>query len=173
MKNEKRNPIGGVIIYPPGGGMLPPFIPQPQSPYIPWPKPPKPPIPPQHEEEKLKVKIKSVYAQEFVIVGDYGYLYATGQQANKRGIFKLIIDGNYAKIKQAEGDFIRVDEKDFLVADTNKKGATVFELYKVNKNEYVLRAPNGYFVRVRDKDLRLVAKAEKAGEKTRFKFKTV
>ena len=58
-----------------------------------------------------------------------------------------------------------------LVADTDKKGATKFRIYKISKKEYVLKAPNGYYVRVRRRDKMLVARAENAGPRTIFKFK--
>ncbi|HSQ88876.1 hypothetical protein [Romboutsia sp.] len=173
MIKKNRSPKGGVIIFPPfipggPGPIYPPFIPKP--------KPEFPPLYPEYDDEKetLKVKIKSVFEDEFVVIGYYDYLYATGEKVNKNGIFKIIIlDENKAKIKIQGGDFVRVDERDFLVADTNKKGATKFRIYKINKKEYVLKAPNGYYVRVREKDKRLVARAEKAGPRTIFKFKTV
>ncbi|MGL5328669.1 MAG: fascin domain-containing protein [Peptostreptococcaceae bacterium] len=174
---NKRNPKGGLIVFPPfGSGQIPP------NPWLPPEYNPNPggglgpgipPLPSEEDEEKLKVKIKSDIENEFVVVDNDGYLYATGDKVNKNGIFKLILDENKVKIRQVEGDFVRVDERDFLVADTNKKNATVFKLYKVDKGQYVLKAPNGYFVRVRDKDKALVARAENAGKRTIFKFKIV
>lgn len=77
------------------------------------------------------------------------------------------------KIKLDEGDYIRIDNKNFLIADTDKEGAIKFKAYKVDNKVYVLKAPNGYYVRVREYDKKLVAKTEVTGEKTRFKFKEV
>ncbi|MGL5755032.1 MAG: fascin domain-containing protein [Paraclostridium sp.] len=130
--------------------------------------------PEKPEEDKLKVKIKSVVEDEFVVVGEDEYLYATGKKSNENGIFKLVmINENEIKLRLVGGDFIRVDNKDFLIADTDKKGATKFKLYKLDNKSYALKAPNGYYVRVREKDKKLVAKAENAGNRTIFKFKTV
>lgn len=126
------------------------------------------------EKNKKKVKIKSVYADEFVVVGRDGYLYATGDKGNKKGIFIININDNgKAKIKLEEGPYIRLDNKNFLIADTDKEGATKFDIYKTDDKEYVLKAPNGYYVRVREDDYKLAAKAEGTGEKTKFKFKEV
>ena len=167
--NNKNRP-GGVIVFPPGGGpgpvIFPPYLPKPKS----NPFPPVPPLP-QPENDKFKVKIKSVFANGFVVVGENGYLYVAEEKYSKNAVFKLIFDKNQIKIKHIDDSFVRVDERGFLIADTNKKGATVFNLYKVDKEQYVIQAPNGYYVRVRDKDNLLVAKAENAGPKTIFKFK--
>ncbi|MGL6104644.1 fascin domain-containing protein [Romboutsia sp.] len=177
-KKEQRIP-GGVIVFPPygpggPGPIFPPWInPKPPKPPGPGPFPPVPPLPPSPGEVKLKVKIKSVYENKFIVVGESGYLYAAEDKYSKNSIFKLIIDGNNVKIKYGEDSFVRLDNRDFLIANSNKKQATIFKIYKVDKEEYVLQAPNGYFVRVREKDNLLVAKAENAGEKTRFKFKIV
>lgn len=46
-------------------------------------------------------------------------------------------------------------------------------MYKIADKEYVLQAPNGYYVRVRDNDKRLVARTEIPGNRTRFKFREV
>lgn len=174
--NEYRDPQGGIIVFPPGGE---PFIPgQGPGPVIPpWLKPGLPEFPPVPEDEndkKFIVKIKSVAENEFVVVGEYNYLYATGEKVNKYGIFKLIIlDGNRVKLRLDGGSFIRVDDKDFLVADTDKKGATKFYIYQTGDKEYVLQAPNGYYVRAREKDKKLIARAENPGQRTIFKFKTI
>lgn len=161
---NNRLPQGGIIIAPPfmwpNPGNMPPF----QN---------YPPFKPNKPDKEVKVKIKSVFEDEFVVV-DKGYLYATGEKVNKNGIFKLVFtDGNRVKIRLEGERFIRLDEKDFLVADTNKKGATKFLIYKENNREYSLKAPNGYFVRVREQDKRLVARAEKPGPRTKFKFRVV
>lgn len=88
---------------------------------------------------------------EFIVFGDDKFLYATGKKSNVNRIFKLImINENEVKIRLVGGDFIRVDNK-----------------------AYVLKAPNGYYVRVREKDKKLVAKVENPGNRTIFKFKTV
>lgn len=169
--SSNKNRPGGVIVFPPGGGPGPVIFP----PYPPNPFPPIPPIPPspQPENDKFKVKIKSVFENGFVTVGQNGYLYVAEDKYTKNAVFKLIFDGNQVKIKYVNDNFVRVDERGFLIADTNKKGAAVFNLYKVDKEQYVLQAPNGYYVRVRDKDNLLVAKAENAGPRTIFKFKIV
>ena len=158
--NEERNPNGNIVIYPPwtfpGNN-------------FPW---PIPPYPEEEEKEKYDGKIKSVSENEFVVVSKDGYLYATGQQSNKFGIFRLIkLKNGKFKLRQKNGKYIRVDERDFLVADVDSKNATKFNIYKIESKEYVLKAPNGYYVRVRDKDKALVARAENSGKKTRFKFK--
>ncbi|HSQ87745.1 hypothetical protein [Romboutsia sp.] len=109
-----------------------------------------------------------------VVVGEDKYLYATGEKVNKYGIFYLImLDNNKVKIKQKDGDYIKLDNKNFLIANSSKSDATKFTLYKVDNKEYAIKAPNGYYVRVRDDDLKLAAKAEDIGKKTRFKFKAV
>lgn len=157
--SKERNPKG-VVIYPP-------WIED-----YPWNKPDEPEC--DDKDDSLKVKIKSVIEDEFVVVEDDNYLYATGKKSNKNGIFKIImLDDDKVKIRLEGGDFIRVDDRDFLVVDSNKKNATKFRIYKVDNKEYVLKAPNGYYVRVRDKDKRLVAKSEGTGNKTIFKFKTI
>lgn len=174
-KNKDRSP-GGVIIYPPfppgwPGSSIPPFIlPKPPIPGQ-GPFPPVPPVP--EEKEKLIVKIKSEYVNELVTVAQDGYLYATGDKHNTNNVFVFIMERNNVKIRQRDGKFVRLDNKDFLIADTNKNGATVFKIYKVDKEKYVLLAPNGNYVRVRDKDKLLVAKAENTGPKTIFKFKVI
>ena len=127
-----------------------------------------------YDDYDYEVKIKSVYADNMVVVGKDMYLYATGEKVNKYGIFYLImLDNNKVKIKQKDGDYVKLDNKNFLIADASKSDATKFTLYKVDKKEYAMKAPNGYYVRVRDDDLKLAAKAEDIGKKTRFKFKAV
>ncbi|MBC8632703.1 hypothetical protein H8697_13505 [[Eubacterium] tenue] len=139
-----------------------------------FPQNPGKPQKPNEDNDKLKVNIKSIVEDEFVVVGDDDYLYATGRKVNQNGIFRIImLDDNEVKIRQAGGDFIRVDNRDFLVADTDRKGATKFKMYKIADKEYVLQAPNGYYVRARDNDKRLVARAENPGNRTRFKFREV
>lgn len=169
--SKDRNPKG-VVIYPP---WMEDYIKDYIDKYIkdyPWDKPDKPED--NDKEDSLKVKIKSVIEDEFVVVESDDYLYATGKKSNENGIFKIImLDDDKVKIRLVGGDFIRVDDRDFLVADSNKKNATKFRLYKVDNKEYVLKAPNGYYVRVRDKDKRLVARAEGTGKRTIFKFKTI
>ena len=126
------------------------------------------------DKDKKKVKIKSVYTDEFVVVGEGKYLYATGENSNKKGIFILTINENgNVKLMLENGSYIRLDNKNFLIADTDKEGATKFKAYKVDNKEYVLKAPNGYYVKVRDDDEKLAAKAEDTGQKTKFKFKEV
>jgi hypothetical protein len=181
MNKINRSPNGKIIIHPPfipgeQGKKKPPFMPE-YPPFIPGGSEPEfPPLYPEYDDEKqtFEIKIRSVFEDEFVVVGDYDYLYATGEKVNKNGIFKLIIlDENEAKIRIQGGDFIRVNERDFLVADTDRKRAAKFRIYKTNNKEYVLRAPNGYYVRVREKDKILVARAEKPGPRTIFKFRTI
>ena len=144
-------------------------IPQPQGP---GPGPgPGPVIYPsnQSNEKKLKVYIKSVYNQKRVISGYKGYLYAVGEDLGSK--FELIIfKNNTAKIKVIDGEFIRIDEKGFLVADTNKENASIFTLININKSEYIIQALNKKFVRVRRRDNALIANSIYSGESTIFKF---
>ena len=149
-------------------------IPQPQGPgpvIIPQPQEPGPVIYPsnQSNEKKLKVYIKSVYNQKRVISGYKGYLYAVGEDLGSK--FELIIfKNNTAKIKVIDGEFIRIDEKGFLVADTNKENASIFTLININKSEYIIQALNKKFVRVRRRDNSLIANSIYSGESTIFKF---
>lgn len=179
-----------IVIIPPGGK---PIIPGPgKFPGIPpWinpggpgpviPKPPNqpnipnfPPIPQQEDKNKFVAKIKSVIEDQFVVVGTGKYLYAIGEKVNQYGIFRIIIlENNVVIIRVEGGDFIRADDNDFLIADTNRKGATRFYMFKTADKEYVLQAPNGYYVRAREKDKRLIARAENPGPRTKFKFRTI
>ena len=149
-------------------------IPQPQGPgpvIIPQPQEPGPVIYPsnQSNEKKLKVYIKSVYNQKRVISGYKGYLYAVGEDLGSK--FELIIfKNNTVKIKVIDGKFVRVDEKGFLVADTNKENASIFTLININKSEYIIQALNKKFVRVRRRDNSLIANSIYSGESTIFKF---
>ena len=175
------------IIQPQGPGPQIPNqeIPQPQGPgpvIIPNPQGPGPVIQPnpqgpgqviypsnQSNEKKLKVYIKSVYNQKRVISGYKGYLYAVGEDLGSK--FELIIfKNNTAKIKVIDGEFIRIDEKGFLVADTNKENASIFTLININKSEYIIQALNKKFVRVRRRDNSLIANSIYSGESTIFKF---
>lgn len=178
MHNDTRVlPQGGIII-PPGvgfphqgpGPVIPPWI-------IPgFLGPVKPPTPKPHQEnkERLTVNIKSVFTDEYVVVGYNNFLEATGRQVKKNGIFRLIMqDDNQVKIRIPDGNFIRVDNRDFLVTDTDNRGATKFSMFKLYDKEYVFLAPNGYYVRVEDRDKMLVARAENPGPRTIFKFKEV
>lgn len=165
---EDRVEKSAIIIYPPFPGGYPG-----QDDFPNFPSLPSTPKPEPNEDEKLRVKIKSVFEDKFVVIGEDGYLYATAQNANKGNRFRLIMDDNKVKIREVGGNFVRVDDRDFLIADTNKKGATEFKIFKTDDREYVLKAPNGYFVRVRDKDKRLVAKAENSGPRTRFRFRKI
>ena len=123
----------------------------------------------QSNEKKLKVYIKSVYNQKRVISGYKGYLYAVGEDLGSK--FELIIfKNNTAKIKVIDGEFIRIDEKGFLVADTNKENASIFTLININKSEYIIQALNKKFVRVRRRDNSLIANSIYSGESTIFKF---
>ena len=138
---------------------------------IPQPQGPGPVIYPsnQSNEKKLKVYIKSVYNQKRVISGYKGYLYAVGEDLGSK--FELIIfKNNTAKIKVIDGEFIRIDEKGFLVADTNKENASIFTLININKSEYIIQALNKKFVRVRRRDNALIANSIYSGESTIFKF---
>lgn len=138
---------------------------------IPQPQGPGPVIYPsnQSNEKKLKVYIKSVYNQKRVISGYKGYLYAVGEDLGSK--FELIIfKNNTAKIKVIDGEFIRIDEKGFLVADTNKENASIFTLININKSEYIIQALNKKFVRVRRRDNSLIANSIYSGESTIFKF---
>lgn len=153
------------IIQPQGPG---PQIPNQE---IPQPQEPGPVIYPsnQSNEKKLKVYIKSVYNQKRVISGYKGYLYAVGEDLGSK--FELIIfKNNTAKIKVIDGEFIRIDEKGFLVADTNKENASIFTLININKSEYIIQALNKKFVRVRRRDNALIANSIYSGESTIFKF---
>ena len=175
------------IIQPQGPGPQIPNqeIPQPQGPgpvIIPNPQGPGPVIQPnpqgpgpviypsnQSNEKKLKVYIKSVYNQKRVISGYKWYLYAVGEDLGSK--FELIIfKNNTAKIKVIDGEFIRIDEKGFLVADTNKENASIFTLININKSEYIIQALNKKFVRVRRRDNALIANSIYSGESTIFKF---
>lgn len=178
MSYKDRTPIivvpgKGPITFPPQGPgpVFPPPWNKPGNGGLPiFPSLPKDP----DKENKLLVAIKSVYADSFVKVGKDGYLYATGVNYYDGDVFRIIIlDENQVHIRVKGGNFIRLDDREFLVADTDKKGATKFRVYSINKNEYVLMSPNGYFVRVRDKDNLLVAKAEEAGPKTIFKLRKI
>ena len=82
-------------------------------------------------------------------------------------------DDNQVKIRIPDGNFIRVDNRDFLITDTDNRGATKFSMFKLHDKEYVFLAPNGYYVRVEDRDKMLVARAENPGPRTIFKFKEV
>lgn len=177
MKNQSRAPI--VVVPGKGPIVFPPQGPGPVFP-PPWNKPGDgglpifPSLPKEPEKDKLFVAIKSVFADMFVKVGKDGYLYATGIKYYDGDIFRIIIlDENQVHIRVKGGNFVRVDDREFLVADTDKKGATKFRVYSISKNEYVFMSPSGYFVRVRDKDNLLVAKAEEAGPKTIFKLRRV
>ncbi|WP_195938065.1 hypothetical protein [Romboutsia sp. 1001713B170131_170501_G6] len=128
---------------------------------------------PDDDNERSRVKIKSVFEDKFVVIGRDVFLYAAAESANRGDTFRIIIDGNKAKIREAGGSFVRVDNRDFLIADTDRRGATEFTIYRTGDREYVLRAPNGYFVRVRENDNRLVARAVSAGSRTRFRFRRV
>ena len=66
MSKTNRTPKGGIIIY---QRFIPEF----------------PPLYPGYDYEKqtFKIKIKSVFEDEFVVIGDYDYLYATGEKVNK------------------------------------------------------------------------------------------
>lgn len=155
-------------------GPGPVIIPNPQGPgpvIQPNPQGPGPVIYPsnQSNEKKLKVYIKSVYNQKRVISGYKGYLYAVGEDLGSK--FELIIfKNNTAKIKVIDGEFIRIDEKGFLVADTNKENASIFTLININKSEYIIQALNKKFVRVRRRDNSLIANSIYSGESTIFKF---
>ena len=155
-------------------GPGPVIIPNPQGPgpvIQPNPQGPGPVIYPsnQSNEKKLKVYIKSVYNQKRVISGYKGYLYAVGEDLGSK--FELIIfKNNTAKIKVIDGEFIRIDEKGFLVADTNKENASIFTLININKSEYIIQALNKKFVRVRRRDNALIANSIYSGESTIFKF---
>lgn len=164
----------GPVIIPNPQGPGPVIQPNPQGPgpvIIPQPQEPGPVIYPsnQSNEKKLKVYIKSVYNQKRVISGYKGYLYAVGEDLGSK--FELIIfKNNTAKIKVIDGEFIRIDEKGFLVADTNKENASIFTLININKSEYIIQALNKKFVRVRRRDNALIANSIYSGESTIFKF---
>lgn len=177
MNNKHRMPIliapgQGPIIFPPQDGLGPVMPP-------PWNNPggggiPNfPPLPEKPEnKDKLVIVIKSVFNNSFVQVGPNGYLYARGLYYNDGEVFTMILlDKNQVKIRVKGGNFISLDEREFLVANTDKKGASIFNVFSINRNEYVLMAPNGYYVRVREKDSMLVARAEQAGPRTIFKFR--
>lgn len=193
MKNKYRMPIliipgKGPVIWPPygPGPVIPPnnqpsqpgpVIPPNNQPNQPGGFPNFPPVPNQPSNEnqnRIIMKIKSVFTDRFVQVGADGYLYAIGEYFNDGQIFVMILlDSNQIKIRIRGGNFIRIDNRGFLIADANNKDAAIFNIYSINQNEYVLLAPNGNYVRVRESDNMLVARAENAGPRTRFKFRKV
>ncbi|WP_195250972.1 fascin domain-containing protein [Romboutsia sp. 1001713B170207_170306_H8] len=180
MKNKSRMPI--LIVPGKGPIILPPYGPGPVMPpnneqNQPGGFPNFPPIPNQSPNEntnRIIIKIKSVFNDKFVQVGANRYLYSIGEYFNDGQVFVMILlDRNQIKIRIRGGNFIRIDDKGFLIADTDNKGASIFNIYSTSQNEYVLLAPNGYYVRVRESDNMLVARAENAGARTRFKFRKV
>lgn len=186
---KSRDPVEKIIIpippggYPSGGYPWPNFPGHGPGPVIPpWLNPNKPGIPNKpdipdfppipDDEEKIRIKLKSVYASKYVVIQDNDLLYALEENPKDGQTFVMIqLEGNRVKLRARGGNFIRVNENDFLVADTNRKDASIFKVYKTQEEEYVLMAPNGLYVRVREKDDRLVARAENPGPRTRFKFR--
>lgn len=133
-----------------------------------------PPIPQQQNQNILIVKIKSVFENTFVLTGPNNYLYATGANANQGSTFRIImLQGNTVILRAENQNFIRLNDRDILVADTDRNRATRFLVYQTNDREYVLRAPNGNYVRVRERDNVLVARAENPGPRTILKFRNV
>lgn len=135
-----------------------------------------PPIPQYQNKDKniLVVKIKSVFENAFVLVSKNNYLYATGANANQGATFRMtILEGNKVIIRVENQNFVRLDNRDILIADTDRNRATRFLVYQTNDREYVLRAPNGNYVRVRERDNVLVARAENPGPRTILKFRNV
>ncbi|WP_455538753.1 fascin domain-containing protein [Terrisporobacter sp.] len=120
------------------------------------------------------VKIKSVFNNSFVILGYNNILYAMGGSVNEGVTFRLIPVNSYqVKLRVDGGRFVRVNDNNLLVADTNNNNAAIFNQSESGDMEYSLMAPNGYYVRVRDRDNALVARAENAGPRTKFKFRRV
>lgn len=162
---------------PPGEYPWPNFPGQGPGPVVPpWSNPNKPDIPdfPQipEDDERIRIKLKSVYTNKYVVIEDNSLLYALEDNPKDGQTFVMIqLEGNQVKLRLRGGNFIRVNENDFLVADTNRKDASVFKVYKTEEGEYVFMAPNGLYVRVRERDDRLVARAENPGPRTRFKFR--
>lgn len=126
------------------------------------------------KQENMKVRIKSVSENEFVIVYN-GFLYGDGDSFKQKDEFRLVFVGdNRVKIRHINGQFVRLDDNERLVADSNKNKAEVFKLEKVNNKEYAMKATsNKKYVRVRDNDKRLVAKADNVCKRCLFKFKQV
>lgn len=125
-------------------------------------------------QQRLDVRIKSVFADRYINVEGNNLLQANIQNANRAPIFRLIfIDRNRFRLRIQGGNFVRVDNRDFLVADTDNRGASIFSLFRTDNREFAMIAPNGNFVRVRENDNRLVARAQNAGPRTRFRLREI
>ena len=123
-------------------------------------------------QQRLNVRVKSVFADGYVNAERNNFLHANTQNANRAPIFILIfLDRNRFRLRLQGGNFVRVDNDGFLVADTNTNRASIFSLFRTGDREFVMMAPNGNFVRVREDDNRLVARAQNAGPRTRFRFR--
>lgn len=177
MKNMNRMPI--LVIPGKGHVVLPPYGPGPVIPPGNNPNQPDvdmnfPPIPSKPEDNNMLITIKSVFVNKFIQVGVNSYLYARGEYFNDGTPFIMILlDRNQIKLRAQSGEFIRLDDRGFLIADTDNKGASIFNVSSVNKGEYVLMAPNGYYVTVRDEDYMLIARAENEGSRNIFKFRKI
>ena len=150
-----------------------------QLPNFPW-QWPVPVIPPwlipnlPGNQQRLDVRIKSVFADQYVNVAGNNFLHANISNANIAPVFRVIfIDRNRFRLRIQGGNFIRVNNNDFLVADTNNRGASIFILFRTGNREFAIMAPNGNYIRVRESDNRLVARAENAGPRTRFRFRDI
>lgn len=125
-------------------------------------------------QQRLDLRIKSVFADQYVNVAGNNFLHANTSNANVAPVFRLIfIDRNRFRLRIQGGNFIRVNNNDFLVADTNNRGASIFRLFRTGNREFTIMAPNGKYIRVRENDNRLVARAENAGPRTRFRFREI
>lgn len=171
MNMDNREPVIQIGPVP----ALPPWI-------SPGPGPVIPPFPPEEEpgpvihpgQDIPKVKIKSLFSNAFIIVGYNNILYAVGVIPQQGETFKMIPINNYqVKLRVVGGQFIRIDYNGALVADANKNTATVFNIFRTGYMEFSLMAPQGKYVSVRQRDNMLVARAEYAGPRTRFKFRRV
>lgn len=173
MNQSQRLPLGGTILIP---GLPPIQIPGGQLPWVNQPgggpMPGFPQLPPGNNQ--IFFNIKSVIENRFVVVGPNNRLYATEQRALNSQVFRMIMqNNNTVKLRLRGSSFIRLDRNDMLVADTNNQGATLFRVFQSGRDEYVLQAPNGRYVRVRDNDKVLIARADNPGPRTRFKFRSV
>lgn len=125
-------------------------------------------------QQRLDVRIKSVFADQYVNIAGNNFLHANISNINIAPVFRLIfIDRNRFRLRIQGGNFIRVNNNDFLVADTNNREASIFRLFRTGNREFAIMAPNGNYIRVRESDNRLVARAENAGPRTRFRFREI
>ena len=124
------------------------------------------------DENRLIIKIKSVFVGRFVQIGFNSYLYATGEYFSDGQVFIMILQGrNQVKIRVSGGNFIRIDNNGFLIADVNNIEASIFNIYNINQYEYVIMAPNGYYVSVMGRDSLLIAGSKNIESRIIFRFR--